>query len=901
MVVFLGCFGFWFSDSLKRVNIVKQSRSYLKSQRDVHTKLSEEDELILYGSNNYKRYRDFRLLYKKYPANKTYLANYLCLPPFFDNKGREFYEERTKFKKSYADLKETYLKLLGALNRAEKLEPDNAFYNYCKAQLYFNANYMMRDDKPSRKLKLISDYGRSFKQNPYFLPLDDDELLSRCDIYSAVIEYQRGLKKSYYRNPQELFRNDNFNELLTVNSWGNMPLAEKLGLVSTPKKELNCLFLINPLQYDFFDKMLEDFAVKIANDNIDAFSDRIQEEFENSRTLEELRVLLAENLTTCSATSDYCRILYMGDNNNSGSPFGSSSSVDEDSVEFLSLQSDAASEVEKFKDDDIDALIVKLLPKLKTLTESDYQSYIDETKFFKEINCNKSVQKWFGLLDKAQQLDPDNALYNYYKSSLLLRSAVIRDRYGDIPAFNKIYYKNGSFFILKDRSKLTLAFEEFEKGLTKKFYNAHEYELLQKQIDILKVNRRYDDLAYQNALCVLKSNFPFRSYSSQNNIRYMVIFHAKLLYYEGQIAEANRVLDTMPIYIKQLNKNARWIVDIYRNINFMKWYYETKINLWESEGDIKKVKYFKKQLFALSKLRSSVSISIPRGDIEKYGALWTSRQVWKSRTEFLKKANNERLLEFSFVFKVLSPVVLLVILIILFAKSQLMFLDEELNVKNITTVKLKIQDVFLVGVFGVVIPGSVYLYIVSKFEYLFKDRISEVVFQNFFLIISIVIPVSVILTIVTATRAKKANVKVPVLKYYYMRAIVLYSLFIFFAHLLIVSERGTGEKIIYGRYDLYILSGVILLYLLLKELIKAIKIFIGKKTFCEWRVIRRRKLLLWLFIASSLVLVCNSWVFSLRENYYINQDNCIFKDSKDRDIAVEVIKKKLNDDFLSNL
>ncbi len=915
VVAFCCCFGFWLADSLTRVNVVRQNSIYLNNnnysrikelQSAVHAKLSQEDELILYGSSNAKyRHRDFATLHKKFPSNKTYFAHSLYLLPFFSYESVFDGCKNTKLKESYADLQETYLKLLGALNRAEKLEPDNAFYNYCKAQLYFNANFIMRDDKPHRKLKLISDYGKNSKQSPYFLPLDDDSLLFRSSIFNAVVEYQCGLKKAYHRAPLDCSRNFDFNMLLTVDSWGNMSVAEKLGLVTAPKKELNCLFLVNTLQYDFFEKMLELFAVGIVNRNFNAFPYEAEENFRNSRTLEELRVLLAENIATSSRSSKYYGILYMGEGcynythlrgvRSSRYNYG-----DNIEAQFSSLQSDALSMVHKIKNKDLDSLLIKLLPKVKILTEIDYQCYIDDTNFYTEVNCGKGVQDSFELLTKGQQLDPDNSLYDYYQSLLLLRSAVIDARYRNIPAFDELYYKNDQCFILKDRNKLTMAFKSFEKGLTKKFYNAYDYELLQKQMDILRKNRSYDDFTYYNALYGLRSKFPLQSYAKQRQISNMVIFYAKVLYYEGRIAEANRVLDTLPIYIKQLNQNTIFGVGLSVNMHILKSYYKTKLSLVKKEGDVKKVKCFKKQFAEITKMSRRKRSSVPLADIKKYGAIWTKRCIWVSKSQFLKKANNERLLEFSFLAKILSPVILFIILIVLFVKSQLILFAEEMSCKNVTAVKLKIRDVALVGLFGIVLPGAVYFCIATRFEYLFQYKISEVVFQSIFLIISIVVPLSVVLTIITASRAKKLNVKVPRLRYYYIKAIVLYSLAVVFSCLLIVSENGTGEYIVCCKYDLYIFSGIILLYVFCEQLIKLIKIFVGEKIFCEWRVLRSRKLLLWVFISSILVMVANSWVFSQREYYYISHEDCIFSDAVEPDIAVQIMKKKLNDDFLSN-
>ena len=115
----------------------------------------------------------------RWPADPVYYANYvtelMARGGFFDNK---------------AQIKPDRLdEILTVLDESERIDPDNAFYNFKKAGIMAQVSSTLHDDT-SRTYAESCPPGRRCRQHPYRVEIHDEQLFDR-----ALAELHRGLSK----------------------------------------------------------------------------------------------------------------------------------------------------------------------------------------------------------------------------------------------------------------------------------------------------------------------------------------------------------------------------------------------------------------------------------------------------------------------------------------------------------------------------------------------------------------------------------------------------------------------------------------------------------------------------------------------------------------------------------
>jgi len=130
-------------------------------------KYSEKEKLILYGApGETDPIKKQKAIWDKFPDNKIYMGNYITSImskglnyPMGSEKGKEYIRE---------------------LRKAEKLDPENARYNYALAAYYCNAGV---------ELKFYPNRGKG-----YFYEIKNRDFLDK-----GMAELKKGLKKPYYK------------------------------------------------------------------------------------------------------------------------------------------------------------------------------------------------------------------------------------------------------------------------------------------------------------------------------------------------------------------------------------------------------------------------------------------------------------------------------------------------------------------------------------------------------------------------------------------------------------------------------------------------------------------------------------------------------------------------------
>ncbi|MDD5599368.1 MAG: permease prefix domain 1-containing protein [Victivallaceae bacterium] len=138
-------------------------------------KYTPDEKLILYGDKSRKsRAEQQKVIWKHFPENKVYLANYVI----------SLLDDRNK---DQAAWKET---LTSALETAKLQEPDNALYDYITAGLLVESGCEIG----SKRKRVIRD-GKETVETEYCLAIKDRKLMDK-----AVEAYLAGTRKKYYRS-----------------------------------------------------------------------------------------------------------------------------------------------------------------------------------------------------------------------------------------------------------------------------------------------------------------------------------------------------------------------------------------------------------------------------------------------------------------------------------------------------------------------------------------------------------------------------------------------------------------------------------------------------------------------------------------------------------------------------
>ena len=137
--------------------------------------LTDDQRLVLLGDIRRTTFLERqKAIVERWPENPIFFTNYI-LVYLYDYHIRQGLEKRDS---------EIITKVLSELDRGEKVEPDNAFYNFIKAAILIEASSSDNVYSVARK--------DAAEQGPY-VEVTDQEMFDR-----GLVEFQAGLAKPYY-------------------------------------------------------------------------------------------------------------------------------------------------------------------------------------------------------------------------------------------------------------------------------------------------------------------------------------------------------------------------------------------------------------------------------------------------------------------------------------------------------------------------------------------------------------------------------------------------------------------------------------------------------------------------------------------------------------------------------
>ena len=182
MIIYLGNY---FSTFNALVNSPPKSFASLSNYHAKKRKLSPENELILNGDLTQPTQElQQKALFDRFPTNKMYLANYI----------------------NSLDFTRPSDELLDILNKAEKLDPNNALYNYYKCIVFMKDAVKSRKDNSiifAKELKARDKEKADRKKGIYPPFLAEKKLIydvvNTEKLADFMVEYYKGIAKPYFK------------------------------------------------------------------------------------------------------------------------------------------------------------------------------------------------------------------------------------------------------------------------------------------------------------------------------------------------------------------------------------------------------------------------------------------------------------------------------------------------------------------------------------------------------------------------------------------------------------------------------------------------------------------------------------------------------------------------------
>ena len=165
--------------NVKATELVKQLDE--KTSKELEENLSAEDKFIIYGDTTKASYElQQKALHEKFPTDKKLLANYI---------------NSLDFNKNSAEI-------LKELDYAEKLDPQNALYNYYKAEILFSEACIKSDNRKRLSIKESDQREKDFLAGKYAKfsaeKNFDFKIVDNKKMKQAVDEFYKGLNKSHF-------------------------------------------------------------------------------------------------------------------------------------------------------------------------------------------------------------------------------------------------------------------------------------------------------------------------------------------------------------------------------------------------------------------------------------------------------------------------------------------------------------------------------------------------------------------------------------------------------------------------------------------------------------------------------------------------------------------------------
>lgn len=545
-----------------------------------------------------------------------------------------------------------------------------------------------------------------------------------------------------------------------------------------------------------------------------------------------------------------------------------------------------------------------LMKDIKFLTAKEWDNLQKNklllTKFYQK---NQFILK---ELAKAEKIDPNNALYDYYKCYILSREALTEEESYNYkrptplktilsPKKNKVKiysfnYKKDVNYKLVDEKKLAEAVQAFKKGLTKKYYTFYEAQYREKMAKSLNIKNNN----ITNNLYIMSYGSGYYCYSSiiATDLR-TLSFYAKYLAtptHNNNAKIISLLNSSRPLINQSRYFNDQDIIKILKNLNYAFLCNHVKINYYYSINKQNLAQKYIKKIDEHKAIKNYISNAIQHGGFSdgvnyQHGGMFSIifspyKNTVYSEEKFKQLLYPERqmsykMLEQLYLHATFIPIFILMSILGITIGLKFYRKERALFIKPTTKDLLKI--IFLGGV----TPVAIYLLLINNeflsgrdYSMFYNKRL--LAYQGGLLSTSLLIGIIITVSLFVRRHCLKNNIKTPKsLSLFLIVNVVNYFCLLLFStpllqyllnekHMIATKTHYNGFEVSFGIYQI-ILFIIMLLY-----------IINPRRRFKQYKMFLYQNLLPYLAIIPLILVIAIYFITVKQEEYYFAQDKIIF-------------------------
>ena len=401
-----------------------------------------------------------------------------------------------------------------------------------------------------------------------------------------------------------------------------------------------------------------------------------------------------------------------------------------------------------------------------------YGSYQHLSKKEKEIILQKN-RPVLEAINYAEKLEPDNALYNYFRSYILLNESLavnnseqrkeylakleVKSRKEQYLPFSE---GDSKCYYIVDEKKYDAAIQEFLKGVAKPYFRSYCLDMTIERIKI-----KYDSIEtfaqqLDQALMHMATRFPHLLYV--RTVTDAVIYKAKCEFKKGNVKQAESLIDKLLVLVKQTAENCDNYNEMLNNLGWQRIVYKAGCEIYNEIGNKEKLAYFEKKYQLEQQLVDILYRKIFPDELELFkregffaGMILPKINPVENETILFKKLKPERMMSY----KVAEIVVLFVYAVVftimnigLWILGTRAYKSTEIDCEENSLemiIKPTWRKVLMNFLFGTIIPVIVYLLITNidiiSGRYYLLGNLNTAVYQIIFLFISIAVPIFIVI------------------------------------------------------------------------------------------------------------------------------------------------------------
>ncbi len=551
------------------------------------------------------------------------------------------------------------------------------------------------------------------------------------------------------------------------------------------------------------------------------------------------------------------------------------------------------------------------------LNSTEYNELTESDKAEKAMGNQRVIE----ILNDAQTIDPENALYDYYKCYIYLTEAIINNpdyvssskkkdvsrkerREGICQPFgqkNKLYYK------LVDEKKFALAMTEYEKGLVKPYLKTYAMALAKERIGfkfkkITNINQAIEKIA-------LEAGVLLPELGRLRDIARAVVFRAQTAYINNDIAETKRLLNTWQPFLKQTNDSGSTLIAVLVDIAIGSIFVNNSCDFYHQINDKEQSAYYTKKYQEIDNVYNEVrgTEKITKKAQGHFGLisgmLLPVLHMDYSLEEFIEKLRPERMIWYKLAEKstivLLSAFLFIAALIVLgfsaAVNDKVSLESPELVAKKSVIIRPTFKDYLSIIGVGMILPIAIYLTVtnidtLSGRDFFPKNNfplLAQIGMQMLLLVFTITVPVFYAVSLVVRRHCKNNNISVGswhnvfVIGYMvgYLGLILLSTPLVKF---IASTDTSAIILIIVVSIGLLLFWAIVLGYIIVAML----KNDVAKR-------LALINITPYFAITSSVVAIIMFTTFNAQENYYFMKDELIFTKNFEQSFTVAEYKLTL--------